>query len=193
MPVVKFRRPIKPPRFANDKRAVSVWAAGVVDTDGCIQCSQRINQGRVNPSTHSQVVVTQHKKGVPLLRVMVLLFGRHVLQKTVATETTTAAFTWEMYGGKAVPFLRRIEPYLILKGEQARLFIQLEERRVLEARRGGRNHTPEFLKFAKGIVDRMRKLNQVGLKPRDPYNPNRLGRRPGTKNGEGRYTAIPRK
>jgi hypothetical protein len=96
---------------------------------------------------------------------------------------------WGLYGASVVPFLKRIEPYLILKGEQARLVIELEERRMLEPR-GPRPRSIEFLQLAASVVDKIHGLNWVGSIPRNisanPNNPKCGGRPRGMRNGQGK-------
>jgi hypothetical protein len=193
MPVVTFANPITPPPFAGDELAVTAWGAGVVDAEGCVMCSHSKGLKRKVPHVHSQVHVWQSLKGVRLLRTLSMFFGGNVVQNSVTTGNWTALFTWGLYGKNMVEFLRRIEPHLVLKCEQARLVIELEERRRLD---GGPNkpRSPEFIAYAERVVEKMHELNWIGAHPRElsdhPNNPKRGGRPIGVKNGSGQHTAI---
>jgi len=179
MPVLAFPEPIQPPLFADNEMAVTAWVAGLIDGEGCILCSWSKGGARKTPHVHSQVIVRQVAKGIPMLRALSFFFGGNVLQGHAAMQSRSALFLWGLYGGNVIPFLRRIKPYLFVKAEQAGLVIELEERRRLDGILC-RPRSPEFMAYAEKVVERMHELNWTGSTPRamsdSPTNPKHGGR-----------------
>jgi hypothetical protein len=194
MTAVEFPEPIEAPPFAIDELAVTAWGAGVIDGEGCINCSWSKGRDRTARKVHGAVTVRQAEKGMPLLRTLLLFFGGGIALSKRGIENESSEYVWALYGSNAIPFLRRIGPYLVLKDEQSRLVIELEEYRAREIASGLRRRSPEFMAYAEKVVDRMHELNWRGRTPRSksptPTNSNHGGRPPGMKNGTGRTTAI---
>jgi hypothetical protein len=196
MPVVTFDAPILLPPWTSSEEMVSLWGAAVIDTDGSISCSWHNNESRPQPHAVSQVTAIVGQGGVPLLRLLSALFGGNVRLSKLAMGERRPQYTWGFYGATAVPFLRRIEPFLVLKAMQARSVIELEERRAQLQDRGraGKIYTPEFQSYAEVVIDKMHGLNWVGTTPRElsdnKTNPRHGGRPKGMKNGQGRWTAM---
>lgn len=191
MPVVTFTDQIDPPCFAENRVAVLSWAAAIIDGEGCIGCAWSKSSDRPRPSVRSYVVVVQSERGIPLLRTMALFFGGNIVNSRIGDENDSAAYTWSMYGSKAVPFLKSITNYLVLKKEQARLVVELEELRTSELF-GARPRSEGFMRRARAIVDKMHGLNWTGRTPRavsaNPTNPRKCGRPVGVKNGQGKLS-----
>jgi hypothetical protein len=193
MTAVAFSDSLEPPCFASDELAVTAWAAAVIDGEGCVGCSWSQASNRPRRSAHSYVSVMQAEKSIRLLRTMVLFFGGNIIVARKATKRVSGTYTWSLYGRNALPFLKRILRCLVLKEEQARLLIELEERRAAEVY-GARPRSPEFMKYAEGVIDRMHELNWTGPTLRalsdSPTNPRHGGRPLGMRDGQGRNTVL---
>jgi hypothetical protein len=151
-------------------------------------------QGQNGSQGPQPVTVRQAEKGLPLLRTLLLFFGGGIALTKRGIENESSEYVWALYGANAIPFLQRMGPYLVLKSEQSRLVIEIEEYRAREIASGLRKRSPEFMAYAEIVVDRMHELNWRGRTPRSksptPTNSNHGGRPPGMKNGMGRTSAI---
>jgi hypothetical protein len=148
MPRIKFK-PIELPAFVSNEASVTAWGAGVLDGEGSVGCSFSGGKQRKVPHVCCQVMIGQAKKGLPLLKALEQLFGGSVSESVKPVHTWSAYYVWGLYGRNAVPFLKRVEQYLVLKREQAKCVIELEGRRALDGPRN-KPRSPEFMRTKDG-------------------------------------------
>jgi hypothetical protein len=190
---VTFSDSVELPPFAGNEMALAAWAAGVVDGEGSITCSWSQGEDRPVPKAHSQMIVSQSGRTIRLLRVLSLLFGGNVMLARIPYGNRVSQFRWSLYGPRLLTFLKRIGPYLVAKSEQARLVIDLEERRALDGPPSAQR-SPEFMAYATIVIDKMHELNWTGALPRSlsesPNNPKGGGRPRGVRNGMGKRPVV---
>lgn len=139
-------------------RTIDVYAAGLIDGEGCIGIVER--KGIYN----IRIDVGMTVKAQPLLEMLEREYGGCVVLSRRATSKWDAAACWVIGGEKAAHALRRIEPYLQLKEEQARIAIKMEEiRQQLPAPKGVRFRWTEEARYrCAALKRRMHELNQKG-------------------------------
>ena len=103
-----------------------VWAAGVVDCEGCINIAKfRGNAGKTHH--YARVVVAMSLKGMRVMERMRELFGGTIHKLRDADATRAEIHQWRVIGKRALPCLRAILPHLCIKREQCLLAIRLHE------------------------------------------------------------------
>jgi len=99
---------------------LDAWAAGFIDGEGYLAIIQRkpgLYQGRV------EVAQTRRE---PLERLQVLFGGRIV--KLRPREGRRPTWRWDMSAGSEIAAcLRRIRPFLIVKGDEADILLEFAE------------------------------------------------------------------
>ena len=104
---------------------IDVYAAGLIDGEGCIYVQDTARKGQ---KVYSPVVeIGMSEKALPVLKVMQHHYQGSISQHREATERWSAAYHWRVNGAKAAECLRRLQPHLILKSEQARLAIRTDD------------------------------------------------------------------
>lgn len=107
------------------------YAAGVIDSDGAIGiqvAKPNIREGRVTPSYRVRVRVAQCHRDIPDL--FAEQFGGSVTISRRSAEKSLKwndVYSWTLKGRNSLQFLKSIEPYLVLKGQQCALSIELIE------------------------------------------------------------------
>lgn len=143
------------------------YAAGLIDGEGFIGISH------TQADTYNiRVAVAMVTKGSPILDRMHRAFGGHVSEMKPESERNAAKTRWTVDGAAAAAFLDRVEPHLILKGEQARTALRMWA--DLEASRasGGRKHwTPELRDRCEVAKRKMHDLNARGPVAQTPQRP----------------------
>ena len=128
---------------------IDVYAAGLVDGEGCIY----ISKSRGWHSLRMDMGMTV--KARPLLEQMQATYGGTIRETREATDRWEAAICWSVFGSQAANFLARITSYLRLKSEQARLGLTFEQVRLS-------GWTPETKAQAEAIRLRIMELNRKG-------------------------------
>lgn len=98
------------------------YAAGVIDSDGCIQIMQRRNENKNYYSL--RVSVSQVTESIPLW--FIRNFGGRVSKFYSSKERRQPVFRWELESNKASGFLQKVLPYLVEKIERAKLGIEFQ-------------------------------------------------------------------
>jgi hypothetical protein len=103
-------------------------------------------------------------KGLPALERMQAHFGGATRVQRAATEKWAEAHMWCVVGTAAVRVIRRLEPLLWVKAEQARAVRMLDElRQQMPTTSGGaRRWTPELRERAEMLREHVRELNRRG-------------------------------
>lgn len=141
-------------------REIDVYAAGLIDGEGCIYIAQDKRKDWMYP----RVDVGMTEKATDLLARLSREFGGTVRMTRKATGRWEAAMCWTLTGPKAISLLRRVSPYLRLKTEQARLALAVDELRqsLPKHRNGTAAWTPEARQQARVIRELIQNLNRKG-------------------------------
>lgn len=113
-----------------------VYAAGLVDGEGCIT-SKATKSGA---GMGIRVVVGMATKAQEVLGRLHATYGGTLITQEPRNKDHARITTWTVNGREAAEFLRRIEPHLILKSEQARIALAIEAVRTSQERIGSRDH-----------------------------------------------------
>ena len=138
-----------------------VYAAGLVDGEGCITAKAT----KSGTGMGIRVVVGMATKATALLERMLSVYGGTLITQSPKNPKHSDVITWTATGATAAAMLRRIEPHLILKTEQAQLALRIEEIRTSLPQIGDRDHhkwTPEALARCQTIYRRIHELNERG-------------------------------
>jgi hypothetical protein len=143
------------------------YLAGVIDSDGYITIQRQARRGRVYFTAKVGISGTRRQPH----DLAASIWGGAVSPMTSANPRHRQGFQWTRSGRTAVPVLRDIAPYLLVKRQQAVGAMRLEE--LLEAGRGDDPYpwstpeydpTPEREELWINVVD----LNQARNKIRQP-------------------------
>lgn len=98
------------------------WAGGIVDGEGCISVHS-VNDKRLRwPVLRAEVcVVNTDRRMVDKLQE---LFGGDIYERPPRTERHRPTFEWKVRNPLAATMIRAVRPYLIVKGEQADVFLE---------------------------------------------------------------------
>ncbi len=153
------------------------WAAGFFDGEGCVAVCKQAHSQSKRPQYQLQISICQ-KDNTPLVHFVVLFGGTLYSYKSKGVEY----WRWCMSNNHAVRCLELIAPFLILKGERARIGIEFQKNLVVWNRDYGRIGYPEHVNAAREeFYQRMKLLNQRGVSSDNP-NP----KSPGPRKGKGR-------
>jgi hypothetical protein len=131
------------------------YIAGLIDGDGCISFSTR-PPGR---GAHWRIQVDSVNP--ELVRWLAARLVGHTQKKKPPTARQRPVYRWELSGERAAALCVAIEPLLVIKGEQARLFAQ-SYRLLRGGREGSRGLDPTILAERARISARFRELNRRG-------------------------------
>ncbi len=144
------------------------YLAGVVDSDGCIAISKMKgnyskSQRIANPRYVLNLIVTNTSED--LMNWLTERFHGRIKPRKRYSEKHKTTWNWTLDHGKALHTLRMIKPYLIVKGEQAKVGIELIENWVTTI--GGQGaRTPQIeVDRRERLYQAMKVLNQVGAPP----------------------------
>lgn len=120
------------------------WAytAGVIDADGCIQAPK--GAGKLARNAHHRVEIHVVQKDVRLIDYLASSFGGSV--NVVIRHHASGVrhyYRWMVTGIKAGTVLRGIIPYLVLKGAQARIGLELQALIRVRGASGCRRRLPQ--------------------------------------------------
>lgn len=120
---------------------VDAWAAGVVDSDGCITIKKRSGSGLDYYNLY--VLVAQSGDSIPPLieRLHEVYGGSLDTPYNHKSGGRKPRWMWTVAAASAEDFLKRVKPYMVQKLDQAEL--ALEYRRTAMGR-GKRNLAAEF-------------------------------------------------
>ena len=99
------------------------YAAGILDGEGCLT----VGLNRRGRFYDSRIDLGMTEKALGVLKMFSVRFGGRLRMSRAATDKWEAAWMWRVAGRGCLPILRAVLPHLVLKAQQARLLIQLEE------------------------------------------------------------------
>lgn len=97
-----------------------LYFAGIVDGEGCI-CIFRTKTDKIEYKALCLAIVNTDKR---LIDWLVKTFNGKFNTVYPKIEKQRTRYQWSLFGSKAQEILVKVEPYLKLKGEQARLALQ---------------------------------------------------------------------
>ncbi len=159
---------------------VLAYAAGVVDSDGCIGITKRAPQAvnrRVSPAYQGYITVTN--TSLELLNWFEDEFGGSRKNRTQVLATHKRCYNWAVTNTAAAAMAELLIPYLKVKGAQAKLIIELHDvhQRYLGRRGQPRNmvngHLTGFVMPAAEVA-RREALYQQAKTNQDDRRPQRL-------------------
>jgi len=128
------------------------WSAAFIDGEGCITCYKRSDNC---DSCVGVVYASQSKSAMIDKLIQVTGLGNCLIKK----DKYGGCFCWQVKSLKALDFLTAIEPYLILKKEQANLIIKLIRTQNLLRQSVGTVNCGGIWQFE--IYNKIRRLNKT--------------------------------
>lgn len=98
------------------------YAAGLIDGEGCISIAN--SDDRV---FYPRLDIGMSAKGLPVLQRMLEIYGGNIHLTRSKTDRWEEAQAWRLFGKPLKALLQKVEPYLVLKREQARIALRLIE------------------------------------------------------------------
>jgi len=150
-----------------NKAVKRAYTAGLIDGEGTITIDKRLRPSGVAwYQVHIRVAMT---KNAPLKK-MVAWWSGHVNETPYKHADNNNGkwsdyYAWQLWTKQAVDFLTKIEPYLILKKENARIAIQFQKRvnGYKHTGFGRRSLSKEELALREELYQQMKALNHRGL------------------------------
>ena len=144
-------------------RLTDAYVAGLIDGEGCIS----IQKATTGWSHSPRVDVGMTSKALGLLRALEADYGGAVRKTRRATDKWEEAWAWCASGPTAITVLERCLPHLVLKEEQARLALKVDEiKRSLPATASGRRRwNEEAGERCATLKARVQELNAKGPAP----------------------------
>lgn len=141
---------------------IDIYVAGLVDADGSIIISKTMPRysRRLSPWYRLSVQVTNTHR--PVLEMLEEEYGGSVTNKPLTKGsffTRKSHYNWSVGGKGAFEMLKRLQPHLIIKKEQAELGIKFWEERTVHM--GIRPVPADELNLREGFYGAMKALKTV--------------------------------
>jgi hypothetical protein len=144
------------------KRRDVVWAAGLLDGEGCLSIKriQRPREGRLAIYYQPWVAcgMAFSPQNERAIRILLELFGGNSSQYR-QTGNRKDTISWEIVSRQAYEACRKLIPYLVIKREQAEIIVSFYDECEIKK---GNKVTLEDLKKRGKYFDRLRELNHKG-------------------------------
>ena len=136
----------------------AAYVAGLIDGEGCIHIEKSRDTYRV------RVTLGMSAPALPLLEEMKGRWGGVLYQMRPETSRWATAWSWYVWGDKAVALIEYVLPYLRLKRRQAEVGLAVESvRDALPKRRNGNaNWDVASRAECEALKQEMHRLNQKG-------------------------------
>jgi len=141
-----------------DPRVSPAYVAGLIDGEGQVTIATKRSK------KHAAVVAVTMVDRAPL-DVLASTYGGRVYTLTSKNDNWKTPYRWQVSDQLAENVLRDVRPFLLVKGPQADLCLQLREQKM----QGGRA-TPErqaakdeIFSSRAGLVTKIRELNRRGV------------------------------
>jgi hypothetical protein len=140
---------------------IDAYAAGLVDGEGCIYVQDSVRKGSGRRAYSATVEIGMAEKAKSLLTAMQ---GGTVKSSRPASDRWAASYAWTVSGTDAERCLERLLPYLVLKKEQARLALLVQQIRRELVPEGGMHAkwTDEAAMRCQTIKAAIQELNRKG-------------------------------
>ena len=145
-------------------RLTDAYVAGLIDGEGCVSVQKATNGWSHSPRVDVGMTVV----AIDLLNALKAEYGGAVRRTRPATDKWAEAWAWCASGPAAVTVLARCLPHLVLKEEQARLALKVDEIKLSlpETSAGRRRWDEDAGARCAAIKDRIQELNRKGPEPK---------------------------
>ena len=140
-------------------REMLAYAAGIVDGEGCVQYVA--NTAGDRPGVKGSVRVSVGNTDMRLIAWLHDRFGGHITTRRKLKRHHKQSWDWVVASGGAIDFLKKIEPFLLIKKERASFL--LENAYLLTGHSTKRNVPRDEMKIA--LREAMSMFNARGLPP----------------------------
>jgi hypothetical protein len=147
------------------------YLAGVIDGEGCIGIRKTKRTGSCK-STRYAAAVTVGNTSRLLIEQLVGAFGVGCVTYRYPTKTRRACYLWSLSSRGARDVLRAVQPYLVVKSEQASVLLEFIDnfdsfKGARPGKKGGQLVSPEELARRERLYQQLRALNRVGPRSDD--------------------------
>ncbi|MFQ5907805.1 MAG: hypothetical protein ACE5JE_03125 [Thermoplasmata archaeon] len=111
------------------KHATIPYLAGVMDSDGTFKIERRRVKAMINPHYRIKIGAGQVAPS-PAINLLAETFGGTIRIRGDGRNGHRPMAHWSLFDKSAVPALEALLPYLVIKAPQARLLLQLRERKA---------------------------------------------------------------
>ncbi|MFC0268574.1 LAGLIDADG family homing endonuclease [Kushneria aurantia] len=151
-------------RGKQDQTAIQIsYLAGILDADGSISISKMKAGAQRTTAPRYVLTINVVNTSRELMEWLVEAFSGRYKVRRKAQGNHRATYDWWFNNGKALPLLKTVEPYLLIKKERVLLAIEFLEGWVTI--HGGRgSKTPvEEVERREAFYQKMKQLNRTGL------------------------------
>lgn len=144
----------------------TTWAylAGIVDGEGCITITRLSpNEKQHTKNYRFQFTLVIVNTSPALITWLHDNFGGRVVRKKVDRTRHKQTWAWVLKESAAIPLLKRLLPYMVIKRRQAEAVIELKRDWVYF--RGHRMISTEELSRRSALWEEVRRLNRPGIAP----------------------------
>lgn len=147
------------------------YLAGVIDGEGCIGIRRTKRTGSCKSTRYSAAVTVGNTSRV-LIEQLVRAFGVGCVTYRYPTKTKRACYLWSLSSRGAREVLRAVQPYLIVKREQAAVLLEFIDnfdsfKGARPGKKGGQLVSPDELARRERLYQQLRTLNRVGPRSDD--------------------------
>lgn len=147
------------------------YLAGVIDGEGCIAIRKSKRTGSCKSTRYAAAVTVGNTSRV-LIEQLVGTFGVGCVTYRYPTKTKRACYLWSLSSRGARDVLRAVQPYLIVKREQAAVLLEFIDnfdsfKGARPGKKGGQLVSPEELARREHLYQQIRTLNRVGPRSDD--------------------------
>ena len=137
------------------------YAAGVIDSDGCITIGRHNKVINGNTFTNYRLEVIVGQTDGRAVDFLFGTFGGYIHKRNALPPNRPFIYRWEIRGEKAMKLLKRLIPFLRIKREQAELAIQFQSIRTRNPRNRftGKFDSSRY----EGLHNRMKELKTLWL------------------------------
>ena len=107
----------------------TAYLAGLIDSDGTLKIEKRRVKRMINLHYRIKIGAAQVEPS-PAINLLARTFGGTIRVRGNGREGHRPIARWGLFDKAAVPAIERLLPYLVIKAPQARLLLQLRERKA---------------------------------------------------------------
>jgi len=137
------------------------YVGGLIDGEGCISIQK--TSGKKKACYYLEIAIGMSLKAAPLLQAIKKSFGGTLCKGRVKSKNWDGSLKWRIGGEKAMEFLVKVQPYIILKASQTSIAIELEMmRQNAPTLPNGTKDWSKIRDSAEQLKQRIHRLNQKG-------------------------------
>ena len=135
-----------------------IYLAGIIDGEGTISVNIGRKKGTDAPYLHGQLRVAN--TNLELINWLVSKFSGSIIKRKKKESYHKQGYEWHLGMHPASEILKKCRAFLIIKKEQAELFIKLADR--MKANRSRSLLTDQEKEERKNLIEEFRQLNKKG-------------------------------